>query len=104
MSNFFLFSWNVRNSSLMCFNHLINRAIPHVGKNDSSSSNAITSTVFFSRYPKLRDYLHLLTKEVKTSSNVRILIKIEYFYFSTVETSSKPLSSTFIVVKIKSSC
>eukprot|EP01080_Neovahlkampfia_damariscottae_P005556 gene5556-9374_t len=64
--------WNVRNSSLMCFNHLINRAIPHVGSNDSSSSNAITSTVFFSRYPKLRDYLLKLTQEVKSSSDLKL--------------------------------
>jgi hypothetical protein len=75
----------------MCFNHLINRAIPHVGKNDLNSSNAITSTVFFSRYPKLREYLLQLTREVFKSSDVLFSLLNQ-----TVEASPKFVSCVAI--------
>jgi DNA gyrase inhibitor GyrI len=48
-------NWTVRNSSLMCYTSLMQRAL---GKNVKvSSDHALTSREFFSRYPSLRPLL-----------------------------------------------
>lgn len=58
LNGFFSPHWTIRNSSMICYAALLKRAIGSVNMlTGSTIQNSITSSEFFSRYPKLRDYL-----------------------------------------------